>query len=145
MYLERSIEIRRSPEEIFAYLSKHANHVNFIEENVSCEQVSPGPMAVGTKLKNVAKVFGRQMVENFEVITFEPPRVIAKSSRGGSSFETTDRFELTPNSDGTRVNLVITGTPRNLGERLLIALITPVLNRSMKKMLAKLKTILEQA
>src|SRR5687767_6732767 len=101
MLLEETITIARPAETVFAYLAKHENHAEFIEANVACEQVTPGLMAVGTKLKNEARIFGRPMVEHFEVVRFEPGRVIEKASRGGSSFETTDRFELEPIGERT--------------------------------------------
>ena len=144
MLLEHTIEIRKSPEDVFAFLAHQPNHVQFVKENVASEQVSPGPMGVGTRLQNTARVFGRTMVEKFEVVAFEPPRVLAKSSREGSSLETTDRFELTAIPGGTHIKFVVTGTPRTLGERLLIALMGPVVRRSMRRSLATLKAILER-
>ena len=138
-----SVDILRKPEDVFAYLAAQSNHVKFIEENISSEQVSPGPPRKGAKLKNVARVFGREMVEHFEVVTFEPPRVLEKASCEGSSFQTSDRFELTPHGEGTRVRLVVTATPRNLVERVVIALLTGTMERSLRRILPKLKEVLE--
>lgn len=143
MLLEETISIARPAPDVFAYLAEHANHAKFIEANVACEQTSPGPMGVGSTLKNEARIFGRPMVEHFEVVRFEPDRVIEKASRGGSSFETTDRFELEPRGGGTEVRFVVTGRARHLGERLLFVVLKPVLRGSMRKALRRLKEILE--
>jgi carbon monoxide dehydrogenase subunit G len=143
MFLEHSIDINRDPTEVFAYLAQHSNHTQFIEENVSCEQVTPGPMGVGTRVKNVARVFGREMVEHFEVVEFVPPAVLAKASREGSSFETTDRFELTPQTQGTHVRMQVTGRHRTWLEALILAALAPTVRRSMRRTLAKLKELLE--
>jgi hypothetical protein len=145
VHLEHTIDIARAPEEVFAYLARHENHVQFIEENVSCEQLTPGPPRQGAQLKNVARVFGRDMVEHFEVIEFDPPRVLAKASRAGSSFETSDRFELRPEGEGTRLKMVVEASPRNLPERVIIALLQGTVRRSMHRTLPKLKSILEDA
>jgi hypothetical protein len=143
MLLEESIAIQKPADVVFAYIAKHEHHAEFIEANVSCEQVTPGPMGVGTKLKNEARLLGRPMVEHFEVTRFEPGRVIEKGSRGGSSFETTDRFELDGRGDRTDVRFVVTGRARSLPERLLFVVLAPLLRRSMRKALVRLKEILE--
>lgn len=143
MRLAASIQIARPPTSVFDYLAHHENHVDFVEENVRCEQIDPGPMAVGSRVKNVARIMGREMVELFEVTAFERPWVIEKASRAGSSFETTDRFELSPRGDGTRVEMTVTGRARSVPERLLFVLLRPILLRSMRRCLGRLKRILE--
>jgi carbon monoxide dehydrogenase subunit G len=143
MLLEETITIATRADDVFAYLAKHENHAEFIEANVSCEQTSSGPMGVGTTLKNEARIVGRSMIEHFEVVRFEPGRVIEKASRGGSSFETTDRFELEPRGDATVVRFVVTGRARNVLERLLFVVLKPILRGSMRKALRRLKDILE--
>lgn len=148
MQLETSTQIRQPPERVFTYLAHHPNHVHIVEQNLSCEQVSPGPMGVGTKLKNTARMFGKlggRIEEHFEVVAFEPGRKLSKSSREGSSFETTDSFELTPTSEGTEVRFVVTVTPHNVFQRALMAVMKPVVSRAMRDTLAKLKSLLEAA
>lgn len=148
MQLETSTEIRQPPERVFAYLAHHPNHVHLVEQNLSCEQVSDGPMGVGTKLKNTARMFGPlggRIEEHFEVVAFEPGRRLSKASREGSSFETTDSFELSQTADGTAVRFVVTVTPRNVFQRALMAVMKPVVGRAMRDTLSKLKTILEAA
>ncbi len=144
MLLEREVEIARPPEEVFAFLAKHENHARFVVQNESSAQVSPGPMGVGTHVRNTARMLGRPMVETFEVTAFEAPRVIAKRSLPGSTFQTTDRFELTPTASGTRVTMQVTGTPEGLGQRIVYPIIERVLARAMVDALARLREILER-
>ncbi len=146
MHLESSTEIRQPPEQVFAYLAHHPNHVHIVEQNLSCEQVSEGPMGVGTRLKNTARMFGPlggRIEEHFEVVGYEPGKLLSKASREGSSFETTDRFELTPSALGTQVRFVVTVSPRNVFQRALMAVMKPVVSRAMRDTLGKLKSILE--
>jgi uncharacterized protein YndB with AHSA1/START domain len=144
MIVTAEVHIRRDPRDVFDFLATHSNHPRFIVENVSSKQVSPGAMAVGTRVENVARVMGREMVERFEIVEIERPRVIAKSSREGSTFETTDRFDLRADGDGTHVRITVTGTPRGLGQRMLLVVIEPIMARSMRKALGRLKDILER-
>jgi len=139
------VEIRRPAKDIFEFLAKHENHTRFIKENVTSEQVTPGPMAVGTVVKNVARAMGQTMLEQFQITHFEPHKVLGKASMPGSSFDTTDRFDLTPTANGTRVQITVTGSPRHFGQRLMMLLIEPVMRRSMTKALGILKEILEAA
>lgn len=143
MRLQQSIHIRRAPEDVFAYLAQHSNHAKFIEENSACEQLTPGPMQIGTRVKNVARVLGREMVEEFEIVAFQPPNVLGKSSCEGSRFRTTDRFELASRDGGTEVTLLVTGEFRTLGERVLLTCLSPIVRRSLRRSLARLKDILE--
>ena len=143
MHVTAEIHVRRPPAVVFDFLATHSNHARFIVENVSSKQVSPGPMGLGTRVENVARVMGRSMIEHFEIVEFDPPRVIGKASREGSTFETTDRFELRPEGDGTHVTITVTGTPKGVAQRLLLVVLAPVMTRSMQKALGMHKQILE--
>lgn len=146
MQLEQTIDIAKSAEQIFAFLSHHPNHLKIVEQNLSCEQVTPGPMQVGTRVKNVARIFGPlggRIEEHFEIVAFDPPRVLGKASREQSSFDTTDRFELTAIDGGTRVRFVVTASSPSVVKRALVVVMKPVLQGAMKKTLGKLKAIVE--
>ena len=144
MKLSMEAEVGRPIEEVFAFLAHHENHASIFVENVSCKQVTPGPMAVGTRVENTARVMGKTMIERFEITDFEPPRVIGKASQEGSTFETTDRFDLEPIADDkTRVRVTVTGSPAGLGQRMMLVVIEPVMKRSLKKALGRLKQLME--
>lgn len=144
--LEHTLEIAKPPQVVFDYLAHHPNHVKFVEQNLTCEQVSPGPMGVGTELKNTAKMFGAlggRIEEHFAVTAFDPPRLLSKASQEGSSFDTTDSFELAPSGDGTRLTMRVTVSTSSLAKRLLMGLMKPVVHGAMKKSTSTLKAILE--
>lgn len=131
-------EVGAPADEVFAFLAHHPNHAQIFAENVSSRQVTDGPMGVGTRVENQARVMGKSMVERFEITDFEPPRLIGKASRSGSTFETTDRFELEPLGDRTRVTVTVTGTPAHVGQRLMFVVLSPIMRRSLEKALAQL-------
>ncbi len=146
MLLEASTHIRQPVEKVFAFLAHHPNHARFVKQNLSCEQVSPGEMGVGTRVKNVARLFGSlggRIEEHFEIVTFERPRKLGKSSREGSSFETTDLFELSEADGGTNVRFTVTVTPNNFFKRALVSMMKNTVHGAMKDSLASLKQILE--
>lgn len=144
MLLRHEIEIRRSPDAVFTFLAAHENHAKFVVQNESSRQVSEGPMGVGARVQNTARMLGRPMVETFEVTAFEAPRVIAKRSLPGSTFVTTDRFEISSTPGGARVVMEVTGEPVGLGQRLVYPIIERVLDRAMVDALKRLKALVEQ-
>lgn len=146
MRLVHTTIIGRPPQAVFGFLAVQENHTRFVRENVHSAQVSPGPMGLGSRLRNVARVFGREMVEHFEVVAFEPPRRLGKVSLPGSTIQTSDDFLLEPvGSEGqaTSVTFTVTATPRTVFEALLIRAMTPVVSRSMTVSLGLLKELLE--
>ena len=146
MELEATTFIRQPAEKVFAFLAHHPNHARFVKQNRSSEQVSPGEMQLGTRVKNVAHLFGPlggRIEEHFEIITFEPPRKLGKASREGSTFETTDCFELSPAEGGTNVRFVVTVTPVGFIKTAVASLMKPVVHRAMHDSLRSLKQLLE--
>lgn len=140
------VEIQRTPEEVFSFLATHANHTRFVDGNILCQQVTPGEMGVGTQLKNVARMMGKEMVEHFTVTEFDPPRVLGKATQQGAQWDTTDRFELRPSALGTHVRFEVTGNARSLGQRIILVLLGQLMKRVLlPKTLGKLKAVLEQA
>lgn len=141
-----SAEVGAPPEAVFAFLAHQPNHARIFAENVASRQVGDGPMGVGARVENEARVMGQSMIERFEITEFDPPRRIGKASREGSTFETTDRFELEPaGDDATRVTVTVTGTPRHLGHRLLFVALSPVMRRSLRRALAELDRLVRES
>lgn len=144
MHIEREIEISKPLAVVFAFLAKHENHQQFVKQNDSSRQVTEGPIRVGTIVENTAKMMGKPIRETFEITDFEENRVIGKKSTPGSTYETTDRFELTETPTGTRVRMTVTGTPHGFGQSLMFPLIGLILKKAMVGALTELKRILEQ-
>ena len=136
-------EVAASPEQVFDFLVHHENHAIIFAENVSCRRLDEGPLIVGARVENVARVMGRTMVERFVITELERPRTIAKQSGAGSTFETTDRFDLEESpGGGTRVTVSVTGTPSGLGQRLIMPLLAPMMRRSLGRALDALANAL---
>ena len=68
-----SIDIARSPEDVFAYMTDPSLLATW-QDAEHVEQLTPGPVGVGTRFREVHRVMGRRRVEETEVVTFEPGR-----------------------------------------------------------------------
>jgi uncharacterized protein YndB with AHSA1/START domain len=69
----QSLEIARSPEEVFAYLTDPSK-LSTWQDAEEVTQLTPGPLGVGTRLREIHKVLGRRRVEITEFVVYEPGR-----------------------------------------------------------------------
>ena len=136
-----TVEIARAPEEVFAYVIDPAK-LSTWQDAEDAQQVTDGPVRVGTRFREVHKVMGRRRVELTEVVECDPGRVFHIRVVEGPPMDGRWEFAPTPRG-GTRVTL----TPlAHLSGRMRIA------NRAMEQMTAlafrrfhrRLKRALEQ-
>jgi uncharacterized protein YndB with AHSA1/START domain len=66
-------EIARSPADVFAYVTDPAK-LGTWQDAQEVEQLTPGPVAAGTRFREVHRALGRRRVEETEVMVFEPGR-----------------------------------------------------------------------
>jgi uncharacterized protein YndB with AHSA1/START domain len=69
-----SIEINRSPEDVFAYLDDLARHGEWQSQIVSTTIETAGPTQVGTRATDVRRVPGGKQAVTYEVTERDPPR-----------------------------------------------------------------------
>ncbi len=71
--ITHSIEINRPPAEVFAYLDQFDRHGEWQDNIVSASVETNGPVRVGTRVKEIRKIGGREQNTSFEVTEYEPP------------------------------------------------------------------------
>lgn len=76
MRFSNTVTIRRPPSEVFAYLADPANIPNWNYAITSTQQVTSGPVGVGTRLRQTRSI-PRPGVEELEVTEFVPDRRLA--------------------------------------------------------------------
>ena len=69
-----SIEIDRSPEDVFAYLDDLARHSEWQSQLVSVTVETDGPTRVGTRATDVRRVPGGKQSVTYEITEHDPPR-----------------------------------------------------------------------
>jgi uncharacterized membrane protein len=91
---ERSTEIPRPAEEVFAYLSNLGNLPAWQSGVVRAEQTSPGPIGVGSRAVVERRVFGQQIVADLVVSIYEPPRrIVLETEASGVSVQASVEIE----------------------------------------------------
>ena len=75
--IERSVEIARSPEDVFAYVTDIASHPEWQREIVAVEIEGDGRTHVGTRWTDTRRGFGGARAFTYVITEFDPQRLTA--------------------------------------------------------------------
>lgn len=135
--------IRRPSETVFAYLSDFENNPAWQAGMVEAKFTSERPLRVGSTYQQVAKFLGRKIVSTFEVIAYEPGRMVKATTISGS-FPITFTRTVEPAEGGSQVAAVIEGDSSGFF-KLAEPILTRLVQSSVDRDYAKLKEVLEAA
>lgn len=96
----QQIEIGRAPEEVFAYLTDPSKLSSW-QDAEEVIQLTPGPLGVGTRLREIHKVLGRRRVEITEFVVYEPGRRFEIRMVDGPPLD--GRWDFDRSNAGTRL------------------------------------------
>lgn len=100
----KSVFIDRPPQEVFEFASDPTNDPKWRDSAVSAEWISEGPPGVGSKLRSVDKLIGREIESTAEITAWDPPNKYGQKAEGGPiPFEMT--ISLEPQDGGTLLKL----------------------------------------
>jgi uncharacterized protein YndB with AHSA1/START domain len=102
-----TVEIGRAPEEVFAYVTDPAK-LSTWQDAEEVVQLTPGPVGVGTRFREVHMVLGKRREQITEVVGFEPGRRFDIRVVEGPPVDGRWEFE----SAGTRTRLTFTPSAR---------------------------------
>ena len=138
----QSVEIARSPEDVFAYLDQLDRHGEWQNEIVSVKVDTEGPVRVGTRVTEVRKVPGGKREISYEITAHDPPRT--SSFRGvNGPIRVVGTATVEPAGEGrSRLTIDLDFEGRGFGK-----LLVPLVRRDARKRVpanqAKLKERLE--
>lgn len=72
--ITHSIQINRRPEDVFAYLDQVERHGEWQDQIVSTKVETTGPVGVGTRVREIRKIGGREQDASYEITAHDPPR-----------------------------------------------------------------------
>lgn len=140
-----SVEIARSPQDVFAYLDDLSRHGEWQEQIVSVHVETEGPTRVGTRARQTRRVPGGPRTYTYEITEHDPPR---KSSFRGldGPVRPVGTVNVEPVGDGSRSRVTLQFDLEGHGWGKLIA---PMARRDARKRIpenhARLKERLESA
>jgi uncharacterized membrane protein len=141
--ITETIEISRSPADVFAYIDDLASHGEWQEQVVSAKVDPDGPTKVGTRSTEVRKIGGREQTMTYEVTEHNPPQVFAFRGVDGS-IRAIGRATIEPIDDGarSRVTLDLDFEGHGMG-KLMLPLVRNQAGKQVPKDQARLKQRLE--
>ena len=138
--MEASITINRPVEEVFAFVTDVGNWARWNEELSHVEQVSEGPIGVGTIYRGTAELMGK-MAFAAEILEYEPnKKVVQRMTVGPTQLHGAWLFEPVP--DGTRFTMSSETQSEGLF-KLAGSLFDGVIKKRLEANLAKLKATIE--
>lgn len=137
-----SIEIDRSADDVFAFVSEFPNNPRWQRGQVSCRWTSEPPLRVGSTYEQHARFLGRDVVNAFEVIDLEPGRRVRFTSTGGSFPLTITRTVDPLGAERARFTETARGDPGRYF-RIASPLLRALVARSIRRDFPVLKALLE--
>jgi uncharacterized protein YndB with AHSA1/START domain len=126
--ITESVEIARSPEEVFAYLDDLDRHGEWQEQLIAVRRETEGPTGVGTRVTDTRKVPGGKRDVTYEITAHDPPR--RSSFRGvNGPIRPVGTITVEPAGEGhSRVTLEIDFEGHGIGK-----LLVPLVRREARK------------
>jgi uncharacterized membrane protein len=91
---EKSLLINRPLQEVFDFVTNLSNDPQWQSSIESVEQVSDGPIGVGSTWRYVTKFLGRKNETEIQMTSYEPPHQSSvKAVSGPIPFENTHKFQ----------------------------------------------------
>jgi uncharacterized protein YndB with AHSA1/START domain len=137
-------QIARPPDEVFAAVTDLDRLPEWQPMVVEVEPLDDGPLAAGSRLREVREVRGRRLEQVVEVAAFEPGRRFALRVLEGPLPVDGDLGFEGDGTGGTRLRLLATGRPRGW-QAALAPLLRVGLRREFRKQDAALRGMLEAA
>lgn len=142
MEVTASISIERPTAAVFAYLADMSNNPKWQKGMQSCKWTSDPPLRLGSTYDQEASFLGKKIVSSFEVVEFEPGRLIRIRTTSGTMPIDVTR-EVTEGSPGTStVAAIVRGDPKGVF-RLASPLMQILVGSSVRKDYRRLKELLE--
>ena len=141
--VESTIDINRTPHDVFAFVSDYERDPLWRSEVVEMTYQTPGPTRIGRRVLEKSKVFGQPLETLSEVSEYEPDaRVVSESISGPTpviSYRT-----VAPDGQGTKFTYRLdVDISKAWFFRLSRPLLFPIYQKNLDSYLVRLKQILE--
>jgi uncharacterized membrane protein len=138
--LENSVVIGCPIDEVFDLVGNPDNDPEWGSLIIKSEQVSPGPVSVGSTFQQTASFMGGRFTTMIEVTDYEPGRLLRYRATEPLTLQHSRVFEEA--QDGTRLTFVIEIEPK--GKYLMTgSIVKPIADQQVKEDLDEIKVLLE--
>jgi len=141
MRVEHAVTVPRPADEVFPWLFDEDKVPRWTSGLEAYERLDPGPLAVGSRIRQALLVSGQRLAFELEVVRLEPPHG-AESRFSTQGFEARTVFTLAPADGQTRVQQTIEAEVGGFKARMLAPIIAPRLQEKLERDLAALRALL---
>lgn len=139
--VETQIEVDRPCDLVFGYISDFENNPKWQAGMVECKYTTEARSGLGAGYSQVAKFLGRRVLSTFEVVAYEPGRLVKASSTSGS-FPIIFTRMVEPTGSGCQVTAIVEGDSSGFF-KLAEPVMARLVHRSVETDYARLKLVLE--
>ena len=137
---EHTVEIPRSPEEVFPWLLEQDKVPRWTGSLERYEQLD-GSLRTGSRVRQVLDVSGRTIDVELEITRYDPPRG-AETRFETNGIKVVTAYALQPNGGGTRLTQSLEAKAGGLGARMLLPVVQPRLEQKLTEDLERLREVL---
>jgi len=134
--------IDKPVKDVFAFVTNPNNMSKWNSAVVSMQQITPGPVGMGTKFKNVGEMLGRRIEGEMQVVAFEPDTKYGFQMNAGP-MQVNVILTFKTVGTGTKLNLNAQGNPAGVF-KLAEGVMQGRVKSMMEENLARLKSVLEK-
>ena len=134
--------VARPPKDVFEFITASENAPKIVNSVTSMVKLTEGPARVGTRYRETRLMNGKEQQAELEIVEFEPTRKYAVQNVT-SGIETTYRYNLQPERDGTRIDLVCEVKAKGI-KKLMLPLVASILKKEDGDHLQRVKKVLEE-
>jgi uncharacterized protein YndB with AHSA1/START domain len=133
-----SVEIPRSPAEVFPWLLEQDRVPVWTGHLETYERLDDGALGRGSRVRQVLEVSGRRIDVELEVTAYDPPNG-AETRFSTNGIEVVNAYALRSSGAGTTLTQSVDAKPSGLTARMLIPVIQPRLEEKLTQDLERLR------
>lgn len=139
---ESAVAVGRAPAAVFDWLIEPELAPRWMSGLRAYEALQPGPLAVGSRIRQELEVSGQLLRFELEVARLERPDA-AELRFEGSGFRAANEYRLAPAGDRTRVTWTIAGETTSFSARMLAPMVQGRLQEKLDGDLERLRSVLD--
>jgi carbon monoxide dehydrogenase subunit G len=136
-----TVALAAPPAEAFAWLLEADRVPRWTGGLDSYEQLTPGPLGQGSRVRQVLDVSGQHIDVELHVTRYDPPRH-ADTRFSTNGIDVVSVYALQPDGAGSRLTQSLEAKATSLKARLLLPVIQPRLERKLTEDLERLSQVL---
>jgi len=141
MRCESAVDVAAPPAEVFPWLLDADRVPRWMTGLEVYEPLDPGPLRVGSRIRQELSVSGQQLRFELRVAELDPPRRAVLRFEG-SGFRAANEYTVRDAGSGANVTWVISGDATSFKAKLLVPMVQAKLQEKLETDLARLRTLL---